>query len=73
MLDEERVGSRNIAEFMKTINIKDAVLMSARSWDEVKESTIAKSWKKLLSLSASPQQYVESDASQQDPESTNIV
>ena len=55
MLDEERVGSMNIAEFIKTINIKDAVLMSARSWDEMKESTIAKSWKKLLSLSASPQ------------------
>ena len=67
MLDEERVGSMNIAEFIKTINIKDAVLMSARSWDEVKESTIAKSWKKLLSSSASPQQEVESDASQQDP------
>ena len=46
--------------------------MSARSWDEVKESTIAKSWKKLLSSSASPQQEVESDASQQDPESTNM-
>ena len=70
MLDEERVGSMNIAEFIKTINIKDAVLMSARSWDEVKESTIAKSWK---SSSASPQQEVESDAYQQDPESTNIV
>ena len=56
MLDEERVGSMNTAEFIKTINIKDAVLMSARSWDEVKESTIAKSWKKLLSSSASPQQ-----------------
>ena len=72
MLNEERVGSMNIAEFIKTINIKDAVLMSARSWDEVKEPTIAKSWKKLLSSSASPQQEVESDASQQDPESTNM-
>ena len=58
----------NIAEFIKTINIKDAVLVSARSWDEVKESTVAKSWKKLLSSSASPQQEVESDASQQDPD-----
>ena len=72
MLNEERVGSMNIAEFIKTINIKDAVLMSARSWDEVKEPTIAKSWKKLLSSSASPQQEVESDASQQGPEYTNM-
>ena len=69
MLNEERVGSMNIAEFIKTINIKDAVLMSARSWDEMKEPTIAKSWKKLLSSSASPH---ECDASQQDPESTNM-
>ena len=38
----------------------------------MKESTIAKSWKKLLSSSASPKQEVESDASQQDPESTNM-
>ena len=72
MLNEERVGSMNIAEFIKTINIKDAVLMSARSWDEVKEPTIAKSWKNLLSSSASPQQEVESDASQQGPEYTNM-
>ena len=70
MLDEERVGPMKSAEFIKTTNIKDAVLMFARSRDEVKESTIAKSWKKLLSSSASPQQEVESDASQQDPEST---
>ena len=27
MLDEERVGSMNIAGFIKTINIKDAVLI----------------------------------------------
>ncbi len=43
----------NIAEFVKTINIKDAVLMSASSWDKVKD---------LLLLSpASPQQEVKSD------------
>ena len=42
------VGSLNIAEFSKTLNIKDAVLMSAKSWDEVDVSSIAKSWNKLL-------------------------
>ena len=38
----------NIAEFSKTMNIKDAVLMSAKSWDEVETGTIIKSWSKLL-------------------------
>ena len=37
----------NIAEFRKTLNIKDAVLMTAKSWNEVEQQTIAKSWKKL--------------------------
>ena len=51
LLHEVSDGSMNIAEFSMTINIKDAVLMSAKSWDEVKEETIAKSWNKLLSFS----------------------
>ena len=38
----------NIAEFSKTLNIKDAVLMSAKNWNEVETGTIIKSWSKLL-------------------------
>ena len=48
LLNEDEVGSMNIAEFAKTLNIKDAVLMSAKSWNEVETSTIIKSWSKLL-------------------------
>ena len=54
LLNEENEGL-NIAEFRKTLNILDAVLMSAKSWSEVEESTIARSWSKLLSLSDVPE------------------
>ncbi len=50
LLDHE---SLNMIEFSKTLNIKDAVYMAARSWDKVDSSTIAKSWKKLLSSESS--------------------
>ena len=44
LLDEGDSDS-NIAEFRKTLNIKDAVLITAKSWNEVEQQTIAKSWK----------------------------
>ena len=47
LLDDE-ADSMNMADFSKTLNIKDAVLMSAKSWDEVEAGTIIKSWSKLL-------------------------
>ena len=47
LLQEEN-ESFNMATFTKTLNILDAVLMCAKSWSEVKESTIAKSWSKIL-------------------------
>ena len=40
LLNEENEGL-NIAQFTKTLNILDAVLMSAKSWSEVEESTIS--------------------------------
>ena len=49
LLNEENEGL-NIAQFTKTLNILDAILMSAKSWSEVEESTLARSWSKLLSL-----------------------
>ena len=51
LLNEENEGL-NIAEFTKTLNILDAVLMSAKSWSEVEES---RSWHKLLSLPDVPE------------------
>ena len=51
LLNDDEVGSINIVEFSKTMNIKDAVLMSAKSWDEVEATTIVKSWSKLLKSS----------------------
>ena len=49
LLNEENEGL-NTAEFTKTLTILDAALMSAKSWREVEESTIARSWSKVLSL-----------------------
>ena len=56
MLDEECNGSMNIVQFSKTINIKVAVLMSAKRWSEVESETITKSWNKLLSVPDSAQE-----------------
>ena len=47
LLDDE-ADSMNMADFSKTLNIKDAVLMSAKSWNEVEAGTIIKNWSKLL-------------------------
>ena len=54
LLNEENEGL-NIAKFTKTLNILDAVLMSAKSWSKVEESTTARSWSKLLSLPDDPE------------------
>ena len=49
MLNEDETACIDV--FSKRINILDAILMAAKSWEEVKESTITKSWSKLLSSS----------------------
>ena len=54
LLNKENEGL-DIAQFTKTLNILDAVLMSAKSWSEVEESTIARNWSKLLSLPDVPE------------------
>ena len=63
MLNEEDSASNStsVEDLSKTLNIKDAVFMSAKCWDEVGEITIAKSWNKLLSISTS------TDEQQEDP------
>ena len=59
-------SNSNIAEFRKTLNIKDAVLMTAKSWNEVEQQTIAKSWKKLWPIVNGP------DEDQHDEDSTEL-
>ena len=48
MLNEEDSVSNSanvtVEDLSKTLNIKDAVFMSAKCWDEVGEITIVKSW-----------------------------
>lgn len=40
---------KTVVECLKATTIKDVVYMTASAWEEVKPSTIEKSWKKLLS------------------------
>ena len=50
MWDEESTRSKNIAEFSKTINVKDAILLSAKCWEEVEPITVTRNWSKLLQV-----------------------
>lgn len=43
--DEEHA---TVIDYMKKITIKDALMMSAKSWHDVEQKTISKSWRKLL-------------------------
>ena len=54
LLNEDAVGSMNIAKLSKTLNIKNPVVMSAISWNEMETVTIVKSWRKLLKSPDAP-------------------
>lgn len=38
-------------EFIKKLNVKDAVYMSAEAWEDIPQLTLSKSWLKLLGTS----------------------
>lgn len=40
-------GGCSLLEAMKMLNIKDAIYTAASAWDEIKETTLQKSWKKI--------------------------
>ena len=62
MLNAEDSDSRTrFEDLSKTLSIKDAVFMSAKCWDEVGESTIVKSWSKLLSIPTSADELQQED------------
>eukprot|EP00117_Sycon_ciliatum_P011952 scpid40580/ scgid13208/ Tigger transposable element-derived protein 2 len=51
--EEQHAEHSTVIDFMKGLTIKDAVLVSARSWDQVRsKDTLMKSWKKLWPLPA---------------------
>ncbi|XP_071508886.1 jerky protein homolog-like [Diadema antillarum] len=63
-----------IVDFIKSLNLKDAVYMSAAAWDAVKASTISKCWKKLkLGPEIADEERSEDDAIQQDEEVVALV
>ena len=45
----------NVKEFARSINIKDAVILSDKCWNEVKPDTIVKCWRRVLDTSPSEQ------------------
>lgn len=50
LLLEDQEG-RSIIEFVKKINMKDVVYMTAAAWDDLPSLTLARSWNKLLRIS----------------------
>ena len=51
VVSEEENEPTTVIDYMKGLTIKDAVLMSARCWDEVRsKDTIKRSWRKLWPL-----------------------
>ena len=41
-------GDDSMIDFVKKINVKDAVYMTAGAWDDIPSLTLSKSWLKLL-------------------------
>jgi hypothetical protein len=44
---------KDVREFIKKLNLKDAVMNLISGWDQIKEDTIAKCWNKILDFSES--------------------
>ena len=44
----EDAEGRSVIQFVKQVNIKDVVYMSATAWDDLLLLTLTKSWNKLL-------------------------
>ena len=49
LLLEDQEG-RSIIQFVKQINMKDVVYMTASAWDDIPPLTLARSWNKLLRI-----------------------
>ena len=48
LLFEDEEG-RSIIEFVKSINMKDVVYMTAAAWEDISSLTVQNFWNKLLS------------------------
>lgn len=46
LLDKTEEGC-NLFQAMKNLNIKDAIYTAAAAWDEIKQTTLQKAWKKI--------------------------
>lgn len=57
------VQKHTLLTFIKTITILDAVHLAARSWDNIKQTTLRRSWKKLIpEMSTASEQYDSEEA-----------
>ena len=50
LLQKMLLEGRSIIQFVKQINMKDVVYMTAAAWDDIPPLTIARSWNKLLRI-----------------------
>lgn len=69
LLLEDQEG-RSIIQFVKQINMKDVVYMTAAAWDELPPLTLAKSWRKLLHTGDTNKQSSSAEPEESDPTSS---
>lgn len=77
LLLEEEEG-RSIIQFVKQINMKDVVYMTATAWEDLPPMTITKSWNKLLqsgdtNSSESSLSPVDSEAQDNNPTNAEVL
>jgi hypothetical protein len=44
---EKTESGNGLVQAIKTINIKEVIYMIAEAWDEILQTTLSKSWKKV--------------------------
>ena len=58
---ENEMFTSSVPDIVKALTIKDAIYWSAAAWEEVKSSSLKKSWNKLIPSSAPPNDDPQSD------------
>ena len=68
----EDENSVSLIEFLKSVNMSVVVEMVAESWDEIKASTLRKSWRKIMPIQPSPDQSEDLTVGQEEDGDKNV-
>ena len=69
----EDAEGKSVIQFVKQINIKDVVYMSATAWDDLFPITLTKSWNKLLCTSSRSEQSSTDEPEESNPSSDEVM